>query len=648
MRKMNPVSIRRTTLNDAFWSPRQALVREVVVPYQWEALNDLVPGAEPSGTIANFRIAAGEQEGNFYGYVFQDSDLAKWLETVGYVLQTGRDEGLERLADEAIALIGRAQLADGYLDTYYQIKHPGERWTNVRDDHEMYVAGHFMEAAVAYYEATGKPEALRILCKLADHMAEVFGPGEGQKRGYCGHPEIELALVKLYRATDNPKYLELARFFVEERGREPHYFRAELEERRKRGRTERVETRKMSYFQAHAPIREQLAADGHAVRAVYLYSGATDIADEFDDPTLLEAVKKLWDNTVNRRMYVTGGIGSSDAYEAFSFDYDLPNERAYAETCASVGLILWGHRLLQIEGDSRYADVIERTLYNGLLSGISLDGRSYFYVNPLEAWPVITGNRDDIPCARTRQPWFGCACCPPNIARLIASLGQYVYSANEEELYVHLYAGSEVRQSFVGREVNLTQRTNYPWEGTVGLTVDMESPVPFTLSVRFPGWCRDMAVAVNGEPIDAAAATVNGYVKLRREWRPGDTVELVMAMPAERVRAHPELREAAGKVALQRGPVVFCLEEADNGANLRDLELASDAALRARFEPDLLNGVYVLESDGASRSEASEASDGLYTTKRRLRIPASVRAVPYYAWANRGEGEMAVWIREKA
>ncbi|MFC4305136.1 glycoside hydrolase family 127 protein [Cohnella boryungensis] len=648
LRKMNAVPIAQVRLQDSFWSPRQQLVKDVVIPYQWEALNDRVPGAEPSGTIANFKAAAGELDAAHHGFVFQDSDLAKWLETVGFVLQQGRDEALEQLADEAIDLMGRAQQSDGYLDTYYQLQKPGKQWTNVRDDHEMYNAGHFMEAAVAYYEATGKPKVLDILCRFADHIGEVFGPGEGQKPGYCGHPEIELALVKLYRLTGKESYLATSKFFVEERGREPQYFNIELEERKAAGYTERVETRKQSYFQAHAPIREQHSAEGHAVRAVYLFAGATDIADEYEDESLMAAVRTLWNNTVKRRMYVTGGIGSSDAYEAFSFDYDLPNERAYAETCAAIGLFNWGHRLLQIEGRAEYADTMERTLYNGLLSGISLDGRSYFYVNPLEVWPVISGKRDDIPGATLRrQPWFGCACCPPNIARLLASLGGYAYSFADDELYVNLYIGSEVVQAVGGSRVALTQSTQYPWEGAVGISVRTDKATEFTLALRSPGWCRDFAVKVNGEPLDAASLTKNGYVKIRRTWNDGDVVEVDMAMPVELIRAHPELREAAGKVAVQRGPVVYCLEEADNGSNLRDVQLSSDASFQGRFEPKLLGGVYALNTGDGWRTEPSAVTEDLYAAKRYGKTPAALRFIPYYAWANRSEGEMTVWVRER-
>lgn len=647
MRKMNPVAVSKVTIDDRFWSPRQELVRDVVVPYQWEALNDLIEGGEKSGTIANFRAAAEGRKGEHHGFVFQDSDLAKWLETVGFVLQQNRDEGLEKLADAAIELIGSAQMDNGYIGTYYQLQKPGEQWENVRDDHEMYNAGHFMEAAVAYFEATNNRKILDIMCKFADHIVATFGPREGQLPGYCGHPEIELALVKLYKLTGNRSYLEMSRFFVEERGRDPKYFDVELETRRAAGRQERVDRRSMDYFQSHAPIREQLTANGHAVRAVYLFAGATDIADEYGDDTLLAAVKHLWDNVVQRRMYVTGGIGSSDYYEAFSFDYDLPSDRAYAETCAAIGFLNWGQRLLQIEADSRYADVIERVLYNGLLSGISLDGRSYFFVNPLEVWPVVSGKRDDIPSARTRrQPWFGCACCPPNIARFIASLSSYIYSVSENELYVHQYIGSRTEQTFQSGKIAVRQQTEYPWTGSVKLEIT-GGQAEFALALRLPSWSKRTVIRLNGAEIATAAISEKGYAKIHRIWNEGDIVEMELDMSVALVRAHPELREVSGKTAVQRGPVIYCLEEADNGANLRDLQLSSEAAFEGAFVPDLLEGVYVIESKDAWRTAYDGVSTDLYTTSRYAKQQTKAVFVPYYAWANREEGEMTVWIRER-
>ncbi len=643
MKKMEAVSLNQVDIQDAFWSGRQKLIREVVIPYQWDALNDRIPGAEPSRTIENFRIAAGEAEGEYYGMVFQDSDLAKWLETAGFALALQRDERLEAIADEVIDLLSRAQQPDGYLNTYFTVKKPGERWTNLRDDHELYCAGHLIEAAVAYYEATGKRKVLDIVCRLADHISSVFGLEPGQKRGYDGHPEIELALVKLYRATGNRKYLELSRFFVEERGRQPHYF--ELEEAARTG--SRVAPRSFDYFQAHLPVREQKTAEGHSVRAVYLFSGMADLAMEYNDAELLEVCKTLWNNVTRKRMYVTGGIGSSSYGERFTVDYDLPNDRAYTETCAAIGLMFWAHRMLQMEADREYADVMERALYNGLLSGISLDGKRYFYVNPLEVWPDTTDHRHDMRSVKkTRQPWFGCACCPPNIARLLASLGQYIYSCNDSELYVHLYIAGAAQPSVGGRNVGIRQQTNYPWNETVALTVSVKEPAPFTLALRLPSWCRDPRLFVNGEPVRVADISEKGYAKINREWNDGDRVELVLPMPVEKVRSHPNVRENAGMVALMRGPIVYCLEEADNGSNLRDITIAADAGINARFEEHLLGGVVVLESEGW-RTDPSTVGDSLYTTNPYGRVPAPIKAVPYFAWANREPGEMLVWIRER-
>ncbi|WP_199621845.1 glycoside hydrolase family 127 protein [Paenibacillus alkalitolerans] len=651
-KRMEPVSLRQVKIEDSFWSPRQRNIIDTVVPYQWDALNDSIPGAEPSHTIENFRIAAGEAEGEYYGMVFQDSDLGKWLETVGFVLSIDRDEKLEAIADEVIGLLGRAQQPDGYLNTYYTVKEPDARWTNLRDNHELYCAGHLMEAAVAYFEATGKRQFLDIMCRYADYIGAVFGAEPGKKPGYDGHPEVELALVKLYQATGNEKYLELSKFFVDERGRQPHFFDKEAEEREEKQVKSRPK-RFYDYFQAHLPVREQETAEGHSVRAVYLYSAMADLAADYNDPELLDICKKLWKDVTRRKMYVTGGIGSSSHGERFTVPFDLPNDRAYAETCASIGLMFWAQRMLQIEADRDYADVMELALYNGVLSGISLDGKSYFYVNPLEVWPDTANFRHDMSSVKvTRQPWFGCACCPPNIARLIASLGQYAYSVNSggQELYVHLYVGSKLSADIGGRSVQLTQETNYPWDGRASISLGgMEQPVEFALALRVPSWCGKAVVTVNGEDV-AAAPAENGYVYIRRVWHDGDRVELSMAMEVAVVRSHPNVRENAGKVALKRGPIVFCLEEADNGANLQDIVLPADARLEARFEEGLLGGVTVITGEALRTDPEDIDDDALYIAGAAARrtVPASIRAIPYYAWSNRGPGEMTVWIRSQA
>jgi uncharacterized protein len=640
-KKMSPIPLRAVKLSDRFWCERQSIVRNSVIPYQWEALNDRVPGVDPSHTIENLRIAAGESEGEYHGMVFQDSDLAKWLEAVGYALALERDEKLETMADEVIDLVRRAQGDDGYLNTYFTVAKPGQRWTNLRDDHELYCAGHLIEAAVAYYEATGKRVLLDVVCRLLDHISTVLGTGAGQKRGYPGHPEIELALMRLYAVTNDRKHLELCRYFIDERGRQPNFFEHEAKER---GDSRPVS---MDYFQAHAPVREQTDIRGHAVRAVYLYSGAADLAAETGDAELLDACRRLWENAIQKRMYVTGGIGSSHHLESFTIDYDLPNDRAYAETCAAIGLVFWAHRMLQIDGESQYADVMERAIYNGILSGISLDGTKYFYVNPLEVWPAAAEHRDDLKSVTTtRQGWFGCACCPPNIARFLQSFGRYMYSVNEDkkEVHVHLFAGSEAVVDIGGQTVRFVQETDYPWDESVRISVHPENgAAEFTLCLRLPEWCREPGVSVKDDGIGLEGITQKGYAKLTRTWQDGDSVELVLPMKVEFVRAHPELRENAGRVALQRGPLVYCLEEADNGANLSEICVAEEGGFSATFEPDLLGGVTVL---AGSAERVGVPGGNLYTTEAPKRKPVEIKAVPYFAWCNRKPGEMIVWIRE--
>ena len=638
--------LRAVTLRDAFWDRYTRLVRDKVIPYQWEALNDRVPGAERSHAVENFRIAAGLAQGEFHGYVFQDSDLAKWLEAVAYRLTTDPDPALEAAADEVIALVGQAQQPDGYLNTYYTVAQPGKRWTDERRKHELYCAGHLMEAAVAYFEATGKRALLDIVCRFAEHIRGVFGPGPGQKHGYPGHQVIELALVKLFHATGDRRHLELAGYFIDERGRQPHFYDAEERERGERGHQGYFEDYVYAYTQAHLPVREQEQAVGHAVRAVYLYSGMADLAMETGDESLAAACRTLWANLTRRRMYVTGGIGSQDYGEDFTFDYDLPNATMYAETCASIGLVFFAQRMLALEPRGEYADVMERALYNGVLSGISLDGERFFYVNPLEVWPAAcAGRHDHRHVAPVRQPWFGCACCPPNLARLVASIGRYVYSTSQDTAWVHLFAGSALAAMFQDRPVRILQTTGYPREEATAFTFELDQPTRFRLALRIPGWCRHPVLRLNGAELELAALTRDGYACLDRAWSATDRVELALPMPVERVRAHPGVPADAGKVALQRGPEVYCLEEADNGGRLWGLGLPPGAPLEARFDPDLLGGTGVIEGPALRRSDSGWA-DELYSSAAPADLPARIRAVPYRVWGNRGPGEMTVWIRE--
>jgi len=639
--------LRRVKITDGFWSAFIRLVRETVIPYQWEALNDRVPDAEPSHAIRNFRIAAGLEEGEYGGMVFQDSDVAKWLEAAAYSLAAHPDPELERTADGVIDLVTAAQWEDGYLNTYFTVKEPGRRWTNLTDCHELYVAGHMIEAAVAYWEATGKRKLLDAMCRFADHIDSVFGPEEGKLRGYDGHQEIELALVKLYRATGNERYLRLSRFFIDERGREPNFF---LQEFGRPGYERHWESEKgkkphLAYFQAHAPVREQEDAVGHAVRAVYMYAAMADLARECGDASLKAACERLWRSITRRRMYITGGIGSTHHGEAFTFDYDLPNDTVYAETCASIGLIFFAHRMLLLEPQAAYADVMERALYNVVIGSMAADGRHFFYVNPLEVWPEACrkspGKHHVKP---VRQPWFGCACCPPNLARLITSLGRYIWTADDRTLYAHLYIGNETTVAFGGTPVRVRMESALPWEGTARLAVSPEAPVRFRLALRLPGWLAGKPrIRLNGEDV-RDARTEHGYVIIERQWRDGDAVELMLPMEAAWMEAHPAVRADRGKVALVRGPLVYCFEEADNGPLLAALSVSPEAEPDVRMEDTPWGRIAVIRAEGW-RDDPEPFGDALYRKAKAAKRPVTLTAIPYFLWGNRGEGEMAVWIR---
>jgi hypothetical protein len=573
-------------------------------------------------------------------HIFWDSDVGKWIEAAAYSLTTHADPDLEARIDRVVDMMAAAQMADGYLNTHYIAVEPEKRWTNLRDCHELYCAGHLMEAAVAYYEATGKRKMLDVLCRYADHIASVFGPGEGQKRGYCGHPEVELALVKLYHATSERRYLELAKYFIDQRGREPHYYDREA---RARGEDPaQYWAKTYEYCQAHKPLREQDQVVGHAVRAMYLYSGATDVAAETGDDPLLTACKRLWENVTKRRMYITGGLGPTFSNEGFTFDYDLPNETAYAETCASIAFVFWAHRMLQVEGDGQYADEMERALYNGVLSGVSLDGSHFFYANPLAVYPPAFANRRP-EMGAVRQEWFDCACCPPNIARLLASLGAYMYSTSQEGIYVHLYAQGSAEAFIDGRRVQIEQVTEYPWAETVSLTLNPETPARLTLALRIPGWCREATMRVNGQDQPLAPVTRLGYACIERMWQVGDRVTLHLAMPVEQVEANPEVRMDCGRVVLQRGPMIYCLEEVDNGQRLSDITLPEEKQFELVKVPNL-GEAYVLVAK-AYRRDMQAWENTLYRPGKSVKNAIPIKAIPYFLWGNRAPGEMQVWLR---
>ncbi len=616
--RLTPIPFPRVTIDGPFWGPRLATNRDVSIKHVYRQ-------AAVTGRLDALKL--NWQPGDsFTPHRFWDSDVAKWIEAASYTLHTHPDPDLQATLDRVVDLLVGAQQPDGYLNSYFTTVEPDKRWTNLRDAHELYCAGHLMEAAVAHYEATGQRDLLETLTRYADLIDHTFGPEPGQKRGYPGHQEIELALVKLHRATGEARYLDLARFFVDERGRQPpHYFDAEATARGDDPAAYWAGSH--THTQSHRPVREQDEAVGHAVRALYLYSGMADLAAATGDRDLWAACRRLWDSVTARKLYITGGVGAHHAQERFGADYELPNASAYAETCAAIALVFFAHRMLQVEADGRYADVLERALYNNVLAGVSLSGTTFFYVNPLAS----DGTHH-------RQDFFTCACCPPNVIRLLASLGQYAYATAGDALYVHLYLGGTAQTTLAGTPVRLTVQTAYPWDGDLSLTLAPESPVSGDLMLRLPGWCADYVLAINGQPVDNLVD--RGYLRLNRRWQAGDRVDLHLSMPVRRIVAHPQVAADAGQVALQRGPLVYCLEQVDHTAPVRAIRLPDETPLTARFDADLLGGTVVIEGEGVQTT-----ADSLYTPLDQTRsAPAALKAVPYCLWDNRAAGPMTVWL----
>jgi len=608
------------------------LIPEVVLPYQWEILNDRVPGAAPSHALSNFRIAAGEQEGQRRGTVFVDTDIAKWLEAVAYSLAIRPDPDLEQRADEVIDLIVRAQKEDGYLNTYYTLAEPEGRWGNLSEGHELYCAGHMIEAAVAYFQITGKRKLLDAMCRFADLICSVFGYGENQIPGCPGHPEIELALIRLYKVTDDPKYLEQARFFVDVRGKQPNY----LEEERKRPGfrhlSNDLEKFDMAYMQAHLPVLEQCKAEGHAVRAVYLYCAMADLAVLYDDERLLKQCRVIWDNMAGKRMYITGGIGSSGILERFTVDYDLPNDINYSETCASIGLALFGLRMSRATRDAGYIDVVERALYNTVRAGIQLTGDRYFYVNPLEVWTAdcmpFTSRGHVKP---VRQPWFDVACCPTNIARTFTGFGQYVYSVDREALYVNLYVQNSMETEMGGGALKVCLNTDFPKSGSATIKVDAKGCGEFSICIRVPEYAEGFEVTLDGQPLQGEMR--NRYYCVKREWGE-ELLEIRFGIKARFVTADPLVISDIGRVALIRGPEVYCLEEVDNGGLLEAVVVDPATGVREKWDDGLMGGTMALEFDAKRRTGAPGGYE-----------PVTLTAVPYGSWCNRQPGEMKVWMQ---
>ncbi len=663
-----PVPFTAVRLTDAFWAPRIEINRTVTIPAIFRK-------CEETGRIDNFAIAGGLVKGEYKGERYNDTDVYKTIEGASYSLMVHPDPELDHVLDGVIAKIAAAQEPDGYLYTPRTASpgkvQPGtgaERWAELAVSHELYNAGHLYEAAVAHYQATGKRTLLDVAVRNADLVARTFGPGPGQRQGFPGHQEIELALVKLYRLTGKKAHLDLAKYFLDRRGRGPA-----LKQYPPGNRFAIYND--ADQIQAHKPVLEQDEAVGHAVRLTYMASAMADIAALTEDAAYRDAVSRLWANVVGKKMYLTGGIGSRHDRERFGEDYELPNLTGYLETCASIGMALWNQRMFLLTGDAAYLDVMERVMYNGVLSGVSLDGTLFFYPNPLESDGLYKFNKG----RAGRAPWFGVACCPGNISRFLPSVPGYVYAVKGDVLYVEMFAAGEAKVDVGGQAVGIRQETRYPWDGRVKLTVDPEREGVLALHVRVPGWAQnrpvpsdlyryegrgggEVSIKVNGKAV--ARDMDKGFARVRRNWRKGDTVELVLPMEARRVIANEAVADDRGFVAVERGPIVYCAEAPDNGGRALNIVLTDQALLKADDRPDLLGGVTVLAGDALAADPVSVLREGDGQMKdaaaddeeeapppslRRLAPGAELEPhrlvlIPYYAGAHRGDGEMSVWL----
>lgn len=634
---LHALPLRDIRIDDPFWTRYTGLVTARILPYQYQVLHDRLPDTPPSRCIRNFRIAAGLEEGRFEGWVFQDTDLAKWLEAVAYTLTYAPDPELEHRAQELIRLVGMAQQENGYLNTYFSTLHPGKQYCNLKEGHELYTAGHFIEAAVAWYEATGNDDLLIIMRRCADHICTVFHTPE-YVDAVPGHEEIELALFKLARVTGEKKYADMALDFLDRRG-SSDYLSRESSLPRFVDVWHDPNPYEPRYGQAHLPVREQTTAEGHAVRALYLYSAMADAAAFFKDTRLRTACERLYENITQRRMYITGGIGSSGILERFTADYDLPNDTAYAESCASIALAMFCRRMATLTREAHYMDTAERALLNTVLAGVSLDGEKFFYVNPLEVVPRnCCAATDKQHVKPQRQSWFGCACCPPNIARTLASLGSYAYSCDGQALWFDLYLGGSCRAQLTSGTVTATVQTTQPGGGRVQIELQAEA-TGGDVCLRIPAYAAAARLTVNG--VQMPLHPDKGYARI-----PITETQMHLCLeleaPPHLVYADPHVSADSGKCAVVKGNVVYCLEEADNGDDLAALLLDADAPLTEQYDPSL--GVSVIVADGL-RCRNADPTAPLYSTRRPLTEPTRLRFVPYCLWGNRTPGEMAVWVR---
>lgn len=614
--RLQAVPFTQVKITDNFWAPRQEINRTVSIAANLQNL-------EKAGNIKNLILSAEGKHEGYSGPVFMDSDLYKGLEAAAYTLATDYSTELDAELDRIIQIIANAQGKDGYINSYFTVVEPDKRWTNLRDCHELYCIGHMIEAAVAHYQATGKTNFLNVATKAADCLDNVFGDAPGKRAGYAGHPEIELALMKLWKATNDDKYLKLARFFTIHRGEK--FFAKE--------HNTPLDKYSGDYWQDLYPIYDTPAIMGHAVRATYLLSGCVDVGRETQDENLLRMVRRVWNNTVYKNLYITGGIGPSASNEGFTENYDLPNASAYQETCASVAMILLNQRLGLLYGDTKYIDVMEQTFYNGFLSGVSLSGDKFFYVNPLAS----SGNHH-------RSAWFGCACCPPNVARTMASLGGYIYAQNEDSLFVNMFVAGSVTTKIGDKEVKMNVETDYPWDGKVKFTMDMDEPVQFNLRIRIPSWAMNTKMKSTC-PTPCGERYDHGYASINRIWKKGEIVTYDFTMQPQMILANPNVKADTGMIALRRGPIVYCLEGMDQSTPLKNIYLPAETEITSEFEKDLLGGVTVLKAKARTSNSMLNWTHRLYQPlPPNTDNKTDIKAIPYYAWDNRQACPMQVWI----
>ncbi|WP_067843015.1 glycoside hydrolase family 127 protein [Amphibacillus sediminis] len=658
---MLPSNTKRASvkIEDDFWVEYRRLIKAEMIPYQWKVLNDQIDiniererndhriPTEKSHAIENFKIAAGHDSGKHYGMVFQDSDVYKWLEAVAYSLRHFPDPDLEQLADSVVDLIAEAQEEDGYLNTYFTINEPYRKYKRLAESHELYCAGHYIEAAVAYYETTGKDKCLKIAQKLANHLFDTFGVDQDKLQGFDGHEEIELALVKLYQVTKDQRYLELSQYFLYERGTDPTFFaKQKKNDPGSKPVIEGMEHFDLEYYQAHKPVIEQEDAVGHAVRLVYLSTAMAEVSRLTYDKRLQDACKKLWKSIVRKRMYITGGIGSTVNGEAFTTDYDLPNDTMYCETCASIGLIFFAHSMLKNEPNAEYANVLERALYNTVLAGMALDGKHFFYVNPLEVEPKKSkGDPQKSHIKVTRPGWFGCACCPPNIARLLTSLEKYIYHVDNNKVWIHLFVKSEIEVKDNTDTLKIKQSLGLLESEKLKFEVHGDNKKSYTIAIRIPDWVHHASFKVNDKEI--IPELKEGYAYFTKNWGEDELITMSISAEPRFVYANPLIRDNLGKVALQKGPFIYCLEGKDNSEPLQLLSVKTDSQPVEIIEEDdhLIKHKIICQGLKISDRQLSHLPLYDYTDKRYYQ-ETELTFIPYYCWANRGPNEMQVWVDE--